>query len=405
MPSSADCSLAVQTPALEKDDFKLTESVAIALYLAYYENKSGLVGADKEQNALVQQWAAWANVALMAGGLGPWFRPLNGSLPYNKAGVEAAKAYTLKQLNYLEAFLADKTFLVGERITIADIFVASVLARGFELVLDAEVRATIPNVLRHFNTVVHQEHFLAVLGGEPTLVEKAITFTPPKKEAKPEQPKKEAPKPKAAETEEAEEAAPAEPKAAHPVAALGNAKSWPLDEFKRQYSNNETPVAFKWLKDNWTAEAAQEYSLWRADYKYNDELTQVFMSSNLITGFHTRLEGSRKVSTDWAPRSAAVALGCRSRCACADLRHAPLSQYLMGSAGVYGTANQSVIAGAYLIRGQNITDVVSVGPDYTSFDFTPLSLDNEADAKFILEAFSWTGDVDGKPFADGKVMK
>jgi len=231
----------------------------------------------------------------MAQGLGPWFRPLNGSLPYNKAAVESAKAFTIKQLSILEAYLADRTFLVGERITIADIFVASMLTRGFELVLDAEVRAAIPNVLRHFNTIVHQEHFAAVLGGEPTLIEKAIVFTPPKKEAKPEAAKKEAPvKAAKAAEEEADEAAPVEPKAAHPTAALGNAKSWPLDEFKRQYSNNETPVAFKWLKDNWTAEASQEYSLWRADYKYNEELTQVFMSSNLITGFHTRLEGSRK---------------------------------------------------------------------------------------------------------------
>jgi elongation factor 1-gamma len=26
----------------------------------------------------------------------------------------------------------------------------------------------------------------------------------------------------------------------------------------------------------------EDYSLWRADYKYNDELTLTFMSSNLI---------------------------------------------------------------------------------------------------------------------------
>lgn len=45
----------------------------------------------------------------------------------------------------------------------------------------------------------------------------------------------------------------------------------------------------------------------------------VFMSSNLITGFHSRLEGSRK--------------------------------YLFGNAGVYGKANDSKIQGVYLVRG------------------------------------------------------
>lgn len=43
------------------------------------------------------------------------------------------------------------------------------------------------------------------------------------------------------------------------------------------------------------------------------------MSANLIGGFHSRLEGSRK--------------------------------YLFGSAAVYGESNNSKIAGAYLIRG------------------------------------------------------
>lgn len=95
--------------------------------------------------------------------------------------------------------------------------------------------------MRHFTTVSHQPEFLAVLGGEPTLIEKAIVFTPPKKEAAaPKAPK--APKAKEVEEEEEEPSAPAEPKAKHPAEALGAAKSFPLDEWKRQYSNSETVV-------------------------------------------------------------------------------------------------------------------------------------------------------------------
>ena len=36
------------------------------------------------------------------------------------------------------------------------------------------------------------------------------------------------------------------------------------------------------------------FSIWRVDFKYNEELTLTFMSSNQIGGFFNRLEASRK---------------------------------------------------------------------------------------------------------------
>ncbi|GAA5888504.1 hypothetical protein JCM5296_000655 [Sporobolomyces johnsonii] len=236
-------------PAFEKGDYKLTESVAIATYLAAQNNKAGLLGSTKEDAASVQQWMNWANAHLLIQ-LAGWFAPLVGIRAYNKAAVDTAKTNTLAQAAYLEKTLASRTFLVGERISLADLFVAAMLASGFKTVLDAEFRAAHPNVLRHFNTVVHQAPFVAVLGGEPTLVEKAVVYTPPKKE---EKPKKEAaaPKPKAKKEEDDEEpSAPAEPKAKHPCEALGPASSFPLDEFKRQYSNASFPDAMKWLDEH-----------------------------------------------------------------------------------------------------------------------------------------------------------
>ncbi|GAA6038060.1 hypothetical protein JCM8097_007524 [Rhodosporidiobolus ruineniae] len=367
-------------PALEDGDYQLTEVLAIAQYLASKENKNNLLGSSVEDKAQVTRWASWANADLLPA-LGAWFRPLSGAAPYQKPAVEAAKAKALKHLAYLEDVLATRTFLVGERVTIADVHVASVLFRGFENVLDAEWRKAHPNTVRFWQTVYHQEPFFAVLGGvEPRPVETAIVYTPPKKEEKPkakkeEKPKeKAAPKPKAPEPkEEEEEAAPAEPKAKHPCEALGPAKSFPLDEWKRQYSNNDTPVAIKWLDEQIAANPAvlQEYSFVRADFKYPEELTQVFMSANQVTGLHTRLEGSRK--------------------------------YLFGSMGVYGKANDSLISGAYMMRGSDIEGVFSVAPDWESYNFTPL--DYVKDKDFIVGAWSWEHTLDGKEYADGKVFK
>ncbi|GAA6054633.1 hypothetical protein JCM3770_002914 [Rhodotorula araucariae] len=356
-------------PALEKGDYKLTEAIAIASYLASQENKAGLLGASKEDAADVLRWSSWANADLLPA-LAAWFRPLVGAVPYVKPAVEAAKAKAVKHLEHLEKVLASRTFLVGERITLADIFVASCLFRGFENVLDAEWRKANPNTVRFWQTVIHQQPFFEVLGNvEPTPIETAVVYTPPKKEAKPKAeapaaaPKKEA-KPAA---DEEDDAAPAEPKAKHPCEALPK-PAFPIDEWKRQYSNKSFDEAFKWLEENWSP---NDYSLWKMTFKYPEELTQVFMSSNLITGFHTRLEASRK--------------------------------YLFGSAGVYGKANDSAIVGAYLLRGHDWKAVFDVAPDYESYEFTPLDL--KADRDFIVGAWTWEHSIDGKEYADGKVFK
>jgi elongation factor 1-gamma len=112
------------------------------------------------------------------------------------------------------------------------------------------------------------------------------------------------------------------------------------------------------------------YSVWRVDFKYNGELTQVFMSSNQIGGFFNRLEASRK--------------------------------YLFGSVGVLGTANDSIITGVLILRGQDVKPVVEVAPDYESYEFKRLDIENANDKAFFEGALAWDLTVDGKAWADGK---
>lgn len=111
-----------------------------------------------------------------------------------------------------------------------------------------------------------------------------MQYVQPKKEPKQ---KKEvapaAPKPKAKqpdpEEDDDEEVAPAAPKAKHPLESLDK-PNMVLDDWKRKYSNEETPLALKWFWNTCTFD--KDYSLWRVDYKYNEELTLTFMTSNLI---------------------------------------------------------------------------------------------------------------------------
>lgn len=55
-----------------------------------------------------------------------------------------------------------------------------------------------------------------------------------------------------------------------------------MDEFKRVYSNEDTVT--KALPYFWDKFDKENYSIWYGEYKFPEELAQVFMSCNLITG-------------------------------------------------------------------------------------------------------------------------
>lgn len=148
-----------------------------------------------------------------------------------------------RSLTTANAHLATRTFLVTERITVADLVLAGKVHAAVGSTFDAELRAKLPNVVRHMETIVNQPK-IKELVGEITYVEKAKQFVAPKKEAKeakPAAPKAEK-KPKAAaadDDDEDEPLVPAEPKKANPLDALPKS-TFNLEDWKRAYSNKET---------------------------------------------------------------------------------------------------------------------------------------------------------------------
>jgi len=388
-----------KVPTLIEGDVKIFELIAVVSYLASVNHspsghgslletaknavglgKASLLGSTVVEKAHVLQWVSFLNMEV-APTLGQWFQPLIGAVPYNKKHSDDAQATLKARFQILEDHLLHNTFLVSERITLADYYLASIVQRGSELVFDPSFRSSFPNIFRHYNTVARTSAYRSVglNGQDPTFVDAAVTYTPPAKAEKPKAekapaaPKAEKPKAdkkKKDDDDEEEDDTPKETKAKHPIEALGAAKSFPLDEFKRQYSNLDTPDALKWFDEHYDP---QEYSLWHAVYKYPEELTQVFMSSNLITGFHSRLEGSRK--------------------------------FLFGNAGVYGKNNDSAIQGVYLVRGSDGMAAFNVAPDYESYDFKQLDWKNESDRKLTEDVWKWEGAMGDKQFADGKTFK
>ncbi|KIW26889.1 uncharacterized protein PV07_06682 [Cladophialophora immunda] len=356
--------------------FILTESIAIAIYFASQNDKTTLLGKTKQDYASIVRWMSFSNSEILPN-LSGWFSPLIGKVAYNKKSVDDHKKAALDAIHALEQHFLVHTFLVGERITLADLYVTSQMSRGFQYVLDKEWRAENPTTTRWFETITNQPIWKAIVA-EPIMIEEAVKYTPPKKEAKPAKapaaaPEKKEKKPAPEEAEEEEEAKP-EVKAKHPLEALPK-PTLILDDWKRKYSNEDTrSVALPWF---WEHYKPDEYSLWKIDYKYNDELTLTFMSSNLIGGFFNRLEASRK--------------------------------YLFGAASVYGQANDSVIQGAFLVRGDEALPAFDVAPDWESYEFTKLDPSKPEDKEFLENQWSWDKpiEVNGKTYewADGKVFK
>ena len=208
--------------------------------------KTTLLGKTKQDYASIVRWMSYANTEILPH-IGSWFRPLIGRDPYNKKSVDDHAKAALKAIHALEQHFLAHTFLVGERITLADLFTASLIARGFEYVLDKQWREENPNTTRWYETVTAQPMWRAVVE-KPIMIEEAVKYTPPKKEAKP---KAEAPKaapkaekkaekkPKDEEEDDDDEPRQEAPKQKHPLEALPK-PTLILDDWKRKYSNEET---------------------------------------------------------------------------------------------------------------------------------------------------------------------
>ncbi|KAM6976660.1 elongation factor 1-gamma [Aplochiton taeniatus] len=382
-----------KVPAYQGDDgFCLFESNAIAHYLS----NEALRGASPQAAAQVLQWVSFADAEIIPPA-SAWVFPTLGIMQFNKQATEQAKEEVKKVLAVLNQHLNSRTFLVGERITLADISVACSMIWLYKQVLEPSFRQPYPNVTRWFTTCVNQPQFKAVLG-EVKLCDKMAQFdsrkfsdmqpkrdTAPKKDkagkdaGKPQEKKekkerKPAPAAEEEEMDECEAALAAEPKAKDPFAHLPKSP-FVFDEFKRKYSNEDTlTVAVPHFWEHFDKEG---YSIWYCEYKFPEELAQTFMSCNLITGMFQRLDKLRKNA--------------------------------FASVILFGGNNDSTISGVWIFRGQDLAFPLSDDwqIDYESYSWRKLDVDSEECKTMVKEYFAWEGEFKhvGKAVNQGKIFK
>nr|CAH7768199.1 unnamed protein product [Callosobruchus chinensis] len=394
-----------KVPAFEGNDGKcLQDSNAIAYYVA----NDQLRGKTEYDRSRILQWIGFAEGEILPAACA-WVFPVLGIIKIEPGTQEAfnrAKNDMKDALTLLNSHLLTHTFLVGERITLADIVVACNLLNPYKFVLDPSFRKVFVNVNRWFNTLIHQQEFKAVLGDVTLCSKPAQVQSSPaqdatcnavdksmdnmdknskrkgkskkkeeKKDKKQQPAKKETPK-KEQEAEEEMDAADAllaeEPKSKDPFDAMPKG-TFIMDDFKRFYSNEDEKKSVPYF---WEKFDPENYSIWYGEYKYPEELSKVFMSCNLITGMYQRLDKMRKQA--------------------------------FASVCLFGEDNNSSISGIWVWRGHELAFKLSPDwqIDYESYDWKKLDPNNEETKKLVEQYFSWTGtDKQGRKFNQGKIFK
>lgn len=336
-----------KVPAFESDAGNLFESNAIAYYVCA-AHKPELLGATPYESALVQQFINFSETEIQPKVSG-WLYPLMGYAPMNEAIMAQSKEDLLKVLAIFDKILLPKTFLVGNRITLADIIVACTLWSSMSKLIEPEDRKSLVNLVRWYVTCVNQPEFKSVLGAVGLCVK---TMEP----IKPAAPAVASSVPK----EEEEEAM--------PVQTGFNFENW-----KRFYSNNPTrPTAMNYF---WEHYEPENYSSWRVSYKYSDELKMIFMTCNLITGLYNRMDHIRKNA--------------------------------FGVLSVFGESNNNQIEGVFVFKGTDIPPEMIDVPDYESYTFTRLDFSKQADKDIFEDFLADEGKFEGipRPFNQSKVFK
>ena len=133
-------------PVIEDETgFRLYESNAIVRYLARTYGWGTLAPSDEQFRALADQWMDWSLTTIYPDIIATLFlglirTPIQDRKP---AAIEAAAKRAGEKLGILDAQLADRAFILGDSLTMADIAVGAQMFRYFTLDM---ARPSLPNV-------------------------------------------------------------------------------------------------------------------------------------------------------------------------------------------------------------------------------------------------------------------
>lgn len=276
------------------------------------------------------------------------------------AGGEKASACTeiTNMFSKMNEYLSKRTFIVGHRLTIADIFLAvmidaMILLSNKSLSLDGLV-----NLRRYLDTILNQP----VVKKHHGEFSKKFSSGQSKTQSQSQQGST-----AAGGTEERQK------KKENPLDSLPPS-SMNLDEWKRVYSNTKDlrGVAMPWLEKNFDPSGFSFYYI-----KYNKlpgELDVAFRASNMVGGFLQRLDNNFR-------------------------------KYSFGIINIVGNNGEFDYQGVFMFRGGEIPEEMMSHPSFEYHMFKKLDFSNKAERDLIFDYFCNDDEVEGLKIQDCKVWK
>ena len=351
-------------PFLETSEGILSESRAIENYLAM-KHKPELLGENDLEKAQVRQWSDFAifEIGYCAKEI---IYPIFGWKKYCKESADKANNKVKDFMRTLDAQLKDKEFVLGNKITLADVTLFRELKYFFQLVFPKGLRDKVfPNVAKWFTKLSETEEVKKVYG-KILLCNQPLKpyISEEKKEEKKHEEKKHEKK-----EEKHQEEPPKEKKKVNPLDELPPSKL-ELESFIRAFLNNKNKEDA--MNKFWEIYDPEGYSLWWVEYQnLPTECKILYRTSNSKGMFLQKCDAVRR--------------------------------YAFAVHGVYGVEDDYKIRGMWMFRGKEIPQEMKDNDLYEYLTFRRIDINNPADKQLVHDY--WTkldenDEVEGRKCAD-----
>ncbi|OEH73632.1 elongation factor 1-gamma [Cyclospora cayetanensis] len=329
----------------------LMGSNTVCRFLARMRNDKRLYGETLQHSAEVDMWLDFCANELEV----PLLAWAAQSCVANKAKTDVTIA-----LRAMNEHLKLRTYMVGERITIADLCLCVVVCFATSK-FGCDLVKPYLEVSRWMETICNQKPYKNIC---PTTSNKPCVASSSAQAAKLDDDGKKA---------EAAEEVPPPPK---PKCELDHLppSSLDLNEWKRVYSNTKDlkGQAMPWLWKNFDAAG---YCFYYMKYeKLEGECTVPFLTSNQLGGFLQRVDNNFR-------------------------------KYSFGVINVVGKDSSYDIQGVWMFRGQDIPQMMKEHPSFEYNLWKRLDHTTTADKALIEDYFCNEDEVEKTPIADSKVWK
>ncbi len=143
-------------PAIDDDGVVLWESNVIVRYLAGKHAAGTLMPTDPVARAKAEMWMDWQQTSLP--GFGTMFIGLIRTPPEKRdmAAIRAGQESTAAGLRLVDKYLADRSYMLGDRLTVADIPLGCVAYRWYGLPIE---RPQLPNLRAWYQRLTQRAAF------------------------------------------------------------------------------------------------------------------------------------------------------------------------------------------------------------------------------------------------------